>query len=306
MKTATWILLTVGLCLAALALGWSLRAQRQPAAPARTIPAVVTTSATVVAPAAAQSPRPGSATRPDLSPAVAAFCDQGNPDRLTGDLPARIGRLERPADLAAVAAVLQDPGETDGIRNEAINLLRDAHWPGLDGLLERLLRDPAEAERFRAFLAQHLGLSLQEAEEPARRSRLTGLLQDALADRHPEVRREALLALVRERDSSTVQRLEGMLVDPAAGWASDLVITCLQDLDRRDLAGRILPFTSAKDLPTRIAALIALAHWGEEAVRPALEEAARSVVPRLQRAGTLGLETLDRTVPTGSRSATGP
>lgn len=253
---------------------------------------------------------PGPAPRPRLPPihitttdaGLAAFLDRESGERVTPDIAVRLPAVTGPEEVAAVLTVLREPHEEDTVRHEAINLLRRSGHPGLGDELLALLGRAEEGERFRAFLAQHLGADLPGLRDPER-ERVRAELRAALDDRHLAVRREALFWLARARDETALQRLERPLADPAFVELRATAVNCLLELERSDRVAELRPLAHDPDPAVRIAALNALGMWRDEASRASFEEARGSAVERLQRAGALALRRLDGTVGDGAAGA---
>jgi hypothetical protein len=196
-------------------------------------------------------------------------------------------------DASTAQTVLLDERVDDTSRNEAINFLRAAHDPPLDSDLIQVLNRDYENERFRAFCAQHIGLSLASADTDTVRGRvLTDRLLSALTDRHTAVRREALLALVRARDYRALEIVRNGLSDPDWLCAKDLIVRCFLDLDWRERAADVRPLVSDNSLVTRIAAIYVLGEWRDRDSKLALVEASESVNIRIRIAANAALEKL--------------
>jgi len=112
------------------------------------------------------------------------------------------------------------------------------------------------------------------------------------------------LALVRLKDPLGAETAARWLTPspptpfPPGGEGStevhDLAIRCVHELDLREHLPALRKFARDPNEAVRIAALVALSDWGDEASRPAFEAAATSSVVRLQRAGKAALARLDR------------
>jgi HEAT repeat protein len=125
--------------------------------------------------------------------------DRNTEERVSADITSSIPRIRRDEDIPAVVSVLLDAKDDDTVRNEAVSLLRRSGYPRLTDDLVKVLNNPDEGPRFRAFCVQHLWQNGRSA-GPEELERITAELLPALGDRHLPVRREALLALVRLRD----------------------------------------------------------------------------------------------------------
>ena len=206
--------------------------------------------------------------------------------------------LREPQDITALRMVLFDTQDSDTVRNEVINVLRWSRFAELAKDLLVVLGNPNEKERFRCFAAQHLGALLDDCDEDRRPSLLAGV-RFLLRDRHTGVRREALLALVRQRDPVGRETAVQWLTEPTSavdekGEVRDLAIRCVHELELKEHIPVIREYLRDRNEVVRIAAIVALSEWGDEASRPAFEEAAASSVVRLRRAGRGGLERLDQ------------
>ncbi len=275
-------------------------------APATTAkPSAVTVDAssvvrpTTTPPLGTQHLPPSAAELPAISevlhPTLREFVDKTAKNRLPTNFPILVPTITQPNDILAVLRVLHDATDLDSIRNEAANLLRRSNVPDLGGHLIAILDNPVEHERFRSFSAQHAGdimTELVQGTEPhssemaeAIRSRLVL----ALDDQHLMVRREALLALTRERHPHAVAIIRSGLNDPLWAPAQDLLVRCAHEAGLTDLIPAIRPLAYSSNETVRIAAVNVLAQWKDEASRPAFEEASRSSVARIQRAGDLAM-----------------
>ncbi len=203
--------------------------------------------------------------------------------------------------------VLRDPQDDDAVRNEAANLLRRSDDAGLTDDLINVLKNPAEGPRFRSFCIQHLWQQLEKAGADEREKIVT-VLHQSLSDRHVEVRREALLALVRMCDQKGQETAAAWLTAPGpeADAVRDLAIRCVQELDLREYMPEIRKHIRASNEVVRIAAIVALSQWGDEESRPAFEEAAKLSSVRLQRAGKAALERLDKARGQKAQAPTAP
>ena len=199
------------------------------------------------------------------------------------------GKAEKPDE---VATILLDSEINDTSRNEAANLLRRSGDKDLTPRLIRALGDPKNSARFRSFCVQHLWMNLKGA-KAAERGRIIAVLHGALEDKEVRVRREALLALVREKDARGCAAAVAWLTSPEAEDVRDLAIRCVKELELKEHIPEIRKHLEAKNESTRIAAIVALSQWGDEASRPAFELAAKSRVLRISRAGEAALKRMD-------------
>ena len=116
-----------------------------------------------------------------------------------------------------------------------------------------------------------------------------------LADKDIEVKREALLALVRKGDPVGSETAAQWLLSTERGKddVRDISIRCVRVSNLRTHTPRIRELLSDDNEVVRIAAIVTLSEWHDEASRPAFEQAAASSVIRLERAGKAALARLD-------------
>jgi hypothetical protein len=214
-------------------------------------------------------------------------------ERIGTEISSTIPNVTNTHDQNILLAVVGDVQDNDAVRNEVINLLRRSNCTRLPNALIGVLENPAEQQRFRAFAVQHLG-SMDLPNDAELRQRVTRKLQESLQDRHVDVRREALLALIRRRDSIATQAAVTWLTSGDSENVRDLAIRCVVDLDLREHVPTIRKYLKDENEVVRIAAIVALSQWGDEESRPVFEQAAASNVVRLQRAGKAALERLDK------------
>jgi HEAT repeat protein len=200
------------------------------------------------------------------------------------------------SDVPVIAALLDSTGD-DTVRNEAANLLRRSGYEGLTDDLTRMLDNPAESERFKAFCVQHLWYNVESA-NPEELEKIITVLQRTLGDQHIPVRREALLALVRLGDPKGAKTAVEWLTDEKAGDVRDAAIRCVHDLNMKEYIPTIRKYLYDPDEVIRIAAIVALSQWGDEESRPAFSAAAKSDSIRLQRAGQAALTRLSQPIKT--------
>ena len=222
------------------------------------------------------------------SPELASFVDREAGDRVPADITSRIPRVRHEEDIPTVVSVLLDTGDDDTVRNEAANLLRRSGYEGLTDDLINVLNNPEEKARFRSFAVQHLWHNAKNA-GPAELERITATFRQALDDRHVQVRREALLALVRIRDPKGKETAIKWLTAEKAEGLRDAAIRCVRELGLREYLPTIRKYVRDPDTVVRIAAIVTLSQWNDVESRPAFEEAANSDNFRLQRAGKLAL-----------------
>jgi HEAT repeat protein len=238
---------------------------------------------------------------------IIALVDRNRPvaERISGDISARITSVHDPEDLGALAAVLSDAQDDPTVRNEIANLLARSHYDRLGDALLRVLDNPREKTRFRAFAVQHLGeiltapaaATITYESQPALQTRILTKLRSLLKDPDAPVKREALLALVRQRDPAGAETAVAWLHAPPAAAPDadlrDIAIRCVHELNLREQLERIRVLTRDDNDIVRIAAIVALSEWGDQQSRGEFQRAAASSDARLQRCGTLALQTLD-------------
>jgi hypothetical protein len=264
----------------------------------RPVESTHTASASALADAPTEDALPRPSALPE-NPALRIFVDKAAAPRFGGDFEARVPTINDPADIAWIVYVLRDATDLDAVRNEAANLLRRSHIAGVDQHLLAVLLSAREKERFQSYAVQHLGDLMREyrdgtvAEDISRARTIQTALVAALKNPHFMVRSEAVMALARERDPHAADIIRTGLNDPHWSQGQDLLIRCAKEAELTDLIPTIRPLAYATNDVVRIAAVNVLAQWRDEVSRPAFEEASRSSVPRLQRAGTLAISLLD-------------
>lgn len=214
-------------------------------------------------------------------------------ERLRPDITSSVAVIKYPEDVKVMVGVLKDTKDTDDVRNETINLLRRSKYAGLTADLLDILNNPAEKERFRGFVAQHLGIQADMV-QPDERAKIIGVLQNALSDRDLSVRREALLALVRMLDPKGLETAVSILNDKGDESAPmrDLAVRCIRDQNLREHLPRLRELASDPNEAVQIAALVTLSEWGDSQSKPLFEKAAHSESLRLKRAGEAALNRL--------------
>ena len=161
---------------------------------------------------------------------LSAFVDpQAKGTRIPGDITSRIPRIEQREDVPLVVSVMKDRKDSDTVRHEAVNLLRRSGYPELTRDLIRVLDDPHEKPRFRAFCTQHLWCNYEKA-RPEEQAVIEAKLRELLRDDERAVRREALLALVRLRDPLGEKAAVEWLHDDERTKVRDLAIRCVREL----------------------------------------------------------------------------
>jgi len=212
-------------------------------------------------------------------------------ERVPPDISSSLPEAKDPKDVSALVAVAMDSKDSDTARNEALNLLRRSGYRDLTQRLLILLGDPKNSPRFRSFCIQHLSMNLTAAGKDER-AKIIEALRRYLADKEIKVRRECLLALVRDGDEKGKSTAVSWLISPEGQGARDLAIRCVRELGLKEHIPTVRKHLVDKDVPTRIAAIVALSEWKDEASRPAFEEASKSKTLRIQRAGQAALERL--------------
>ena len=214
--------------------------------------------------------------------------------RVPSDISAKLPSIEALDEVAAVVAVLLNTADDDTVRNEAATLLHRANYAPLPEKLMAVLENPLEKARFRAFAMQHLGAFLSSHGPYA--ERVAEFIEDGLQDRHVEVRRESLLALVNANDplgqSSAVEALQSK----ARGHDEirDLAISCIGDLNLREHAPALRQLARDENDVVAIAAIATLGQWRDEESRGVFEAAIKSENLRIRKAAYFALRTLDR------------
>jgi HEAT repeat protein len=217
-------------------------------------------------------------------------------NRVAGDISARIPEA-LPEDFPALLKVLQDSEDDDTVRHEVANLPRRSKCPGLPQSLLQVLDNPAEQPRFRSFAMRHLGGVAADMDAAARQT-LLARIQAALADKHYQVRSQALQNLLRLKDPQAGQTAAKWLTDyPPAGSdsleKSTLVkqaIECVHDLDLKEHLPAIRKYARDPDIIIARAAIVALADWRDAESLPVMQAAADSKDPLLSRCGKAALE----------------
>lgn len=218
--------------------------------------------------------------------------------RVTPDQPSRLPRVKNAEDLAAVAAVLRDPGDDDTVRHEAAELLRRSGYTGIVDDLNYVLANPRENERFRSWAVQHLHNTWKHLPGDNERKTVRDIWVSLLQDRHVSVRAETLLALCRTGDPKGAETAIAWLNDPRPEFNAVryIAVRCVHDLDLRAQIPAIRNCLNSNDEHTRTVAMVALSDWRDQSSRGAFEAAAFSTNPRLQRVGKSALARLS-TVP---------
>lgn len=240
------------------------------------------------------------------SPSLTMLVDrtQNTSERIPPDMTSRFPAVTEIADIKALEFVLLDKKDNDAVRNEVANLLRRSKALHLPSLLVSVLEDAEEKSRFRAFATQHLGELLPESEaeqsSPPLYARhhfeITQKLEALLEDRHSGVRREALLALSRRKNSVALQTAARLLREesPEADAVKDLAIRCVHEAQMRELIPDVRRYSKHSNEVIRIAAIAALSQWNDHESIAAFEEASENSSPRIQRAGKMAMERIKK------------
>ena len=207
--------------------------------------------------------------------------------RIPPDFRARVPRVKG-KDIEVVVRMLQNKLEDDVVRNEAAGLLRRSDYRKLTDRLTDILEDEEEGERFRRYCVQHLSVNWKTAAREEK-EKIRDTLRESLNDRHPAVRREALLALVKMKDPKGRETAVSWLTGPEGEGQRDLAIRCVKELDLKQHIPGVRKCLQDKNESVRVAAIAALSGWGDVQSRSAFEEAAMSDSPRLRRAGKAAL-----------------
>ncbi|MFW5750345.1 MAG: HEAT repeat domain-containing protein [Planctomycetota bacterium] len=197
-------------------------------------------------------------------------------------------------DWPSLRTVLRDTDDDDTVRNEAASLLRASGDPELDAVLVEVLKDEAEAERFRSFAVQHLTDALRMSSEASVAGEtLRAHFQRLLEDRHLKVRRQALLGLARIDDPAADRMIVDVLSREEPGPMADLAMRLVQEKRMNDQYVHLRRLAYAEDPEVRVAAIAALGALGDETSRGAFVAAASSKHARLKAAGVDALSRID-------------
>jgi hypothetical protein len=233
------------------------------------------------------------ATKPGVPPqaipsmhAIGVGGASGTPSIATASLPLATDDPRR--------GILLDSGAGDTSRNSAIDDLYAVRDPHLVEDLIAIVHRRDERPRFRAFVAQHLGVIVCDgAADLMDRETAQAELLALLDDTERAVRREALRSLSIIDHPVALEMLEGGLVSDAWLQDRDLIIECLFEKNRRDKIQEIRTFIQDPDPVVRIASIHVLGEWSDRESRAGFLLAAASDNARLRRAGNRALERLD-------------
>jgi len=184
----------------------------------------------------------------------------------------------------------------DSERNNAVNELRRLKYEGLEDLLILILARQHEKPRFRSFAVQHLGELFSEVSR-GRGEVIRDKLRMFLNDRHTEVKREALLSLVRLKDPIGTTTCIAFFRKPRENEALlDLLIRCMVELDKKEMAPEIRKLVSWNSEDVQVAAIAALGAFCDEASRSEVMNAIHSQNSRVRRAAEVARAALDAKV----------
>ncbi|MEO5368151.1 MAG: hypothetical protein H7831_17725 [Magnetococcus sp. WYHC-3] len=216
-------------------------------------------------------------------------------DRVNGLTSGKVPEVKNPQDLDTLAKQLSNPNEDEVVRHEIVNLLFRSDYQGLEPLFFKILENPAEDQKFRAWTVQHIGGLLTTPGNIPVSPDLLNRVRKILSDSDVHVRREALLALSRANDTKTLEGICGLLTDQAPGsdGMRDLAIRIAQTKNLREQIPCIRPYLTSTNDTIRIAAIVALSQWGDQESRPAIEVAATSSVVRVQLCAKAALARLN-------------
>ncbi len=278
-------------------------------------PTAVTPTSTAVPPAMPQptvaAPLPEITT--PVSPALRIVADRTQTDehRLKPLVDGTVTALT-PSDILLLRRILRDASDEDTIRNEAANHLQANQVADLADDCSAVLVQAGERPRFRSFAAQHLGLVWLDACKQNAKEKAVALqprLNALLIDRDVEVRREALLALVRGGDTAGLAEAARLL---ASDDASDPAVPAMRDLalriagETRQVASipRMRMFLTNPDPIVRTAAIIALGKLGDRESRAAIEAATKDKNLLVAGAAKSALAAIDRGPSESAKPAT--
>lgn len=198
-------------------------------------------------------------------------------------------------DLDTMAKQLSDPKEDEVVRHEIVNLLFRSNYQGLEPLLFKILENPAEDQKFRAWTVQHIGGLLTTPGNIPVSPDLLNRVRKILSDSDVHVRREALLALSRANDTKTLEGIPGLLTDqaPGADGMLDLAIRLAQTKNLREQIPCIRPYLTSTNDTLRIAAMDTLSKLQDQESRPAIETALKEGSYRVKLCAQRALKTLD-------------
>jgi hypothetical protein len=276
----------------------------KPSAAAQVVPAArnITSPVVPVSPPSVASTTPPALEPPYAPSAVATLAlsnvvDKRVPfdERVHGLTSGAVPEVKNQQDLDTLAKQLCDPKEDEVVRHEIVNLLFRSNYPELEPLLFKILKNPAEDQKFRAWTVQHIGGLLTNRGDIPVSPDLLNRVRKILTDRDLHVRREALLALSRANDPQTLEAVSGMLKSesPEFDGMRDLAIRIAQTKNLRDQIPLIHPYLTSTNDTLRIAAMDTLSKWQDQESRPAIETALKEGSYRVKLCAQRALKTLD-------------
>jgi len=218
--------------------------------------------------------------------------------RLAPILEQRLVAVDGEADREALHQVLLDPDDDDTIRHEVTNLLRRIDDPKVESLLNAVLDDRRNLERFRFFATQHLGEIYKEAVEKKKAAdadRLRTRLRDLLAsDRHAYVRRQALLSLAQTKDQPALDEARRILrQEPDEHPLMDVACRVAGECRLEDSFAALRSKARSTVQIVRLRAVGELGSLKDAASREAFVEASQSTDRQIKAAGQAALRSLD-------------
>ena len=235
-------------------------------------------------------------------PKLAALVDRNAKNRITSDMSSRFPQANKD-DFPALLSVVSDTQDGDTERHEAVELLKRSHCPDLPETLTKVLDNPAEGYRFRAFAMQYLGGLVPDANsDPDGHQKAMDRMRSSLGDKDFQVRSQALQNLCRLKDpvgQETAVKWLGdykPISDKPDFERGDIIkqsIECVQNLGLKEHIPAIRQYAKDSNEVVRIAAIVCLSDWRDEESRPAFEAAAKSSNIRLQRCGQAALKRMD-------------
>ncbi len=268
-----------------------------PVAAASNIPFPAASATNKIAP----PPEPPYVAPAVATPAMSNVVDRSKDfdERVHGLTSGKVLEVKDPQDLETLAKQLSDPKEDEVVRHEIVNLLVRSNYPELEPTLFKILENPAEEQKFRAWAVQHIGGLLTHPGAIPVSPDLLNRVRNILSDKDLPVRREALLALSRANDPQTLEAVTGMLKSQAAEFDGmrDLAIRIAQTKNLRDQIPLIRPYLTSTNDILRIAAIDTLGKWQDQESRPAIEAAQKEGSYRVKLCAAAALKNLDSSKP---------
>jgi HEAT repeat protein len=220
-------------------------------------------------------------------------------DRVHGLTSGKVPEVKNTEDLATLAKQLTNPKEDEVVRHEIVNLLTRSNYQELEPLLFKILENPAEDQKFRAWTVQYIGGLLTKPGDIPVSPDLLNRVRKILSDSDLHVRREALLALSRAGDPQALEAVQGMLKSEAPEFDGmrDLAIRIVQTKNLRDQIPLIRPYLTSTNDTLRIVAMDTLGKWQDQESRPAIEAAQKEGSYRVKLCATAALKALDTGLP---------